>query len=218
MRCYEYFAERGVGQFSYFHFPPIGAIDHNSVKIIVWMGYPEAWVDAYRQAGYVEKDPAVLRLLKENRPAWTSALLRAPDAGPPEEQYLKRLNACGVKDDLGVPVFGPGGRNGGYGIGFHDDAPDLTPADINEIHWICQTAHLRYCELLDEALEKSPKLSSRETEVLQQIALGKTNTQIAKDMSVSAKTVETYLSRIFFKLDVHDRMTAALRAISNGVI
>ena len=79
-------------------------------------------------------------------------------------------------------------------------------------------AHIRYCELLEQRLDDLPKLSDRETQVLQQIALGKSNRQIAEQLSVSNKTIETYLSRIFDKLDVHDRMTAALRAIAKGVI
>lgn len=218
MLCYAYFEKRGVCQFSYFHFPPIGAVDFDRTKIIVWLGYPEAWVEAYQNAGYVENDPVVARLLRENHPVWTQDILNAPDASQDEMKYLKLLIHCGVHNDLAVPVFGPGGRNGGYGIGFQDDATQLTALEINEIQWICQTAHIQYCELLDRKFEKAPQLSGRETEVLRLIAQGRTNTQVASKLEVTSKTIETYLSRIFAKLDVNDRMTAALRAISSGAI
>lgn len=216
--CYVFFEQKGVCQFSYFHFPPIGAVDFDRTRIIVWLGYPETWVTAYQQAGYVDKDPVVERLLKETRPVWTHDVLQVPDATQQEVDYLALLIECGVQNDLGVPVFGPGGRNGGYGVGFNKDAPKLSILEINEIQWICQTAHIRYCELLDQKFEKPPQLSGRETEVLRLIARGKTNAQVAAKLEVTPKTIETYLSRIFFKLDVHDRMTAALRAISSGAI
>ena len=216
--CYRYFAKRGVCHFSYFHFPPIGAIDFDDVKVIVWLGYPEAWVAAYKRTGFAYSDPIIERLLRENRPVWTKHVLGASDASPEEKAYLKLLIDCKVNDDLAVPVYGPGGRNGGYGIGFEDDAMDLSPAEIDEIQWICQKAHLKYCELLDQKLERPPDLSARETEVLRFVAQGRPNSTIAETMSVSIKTVETYLSRVFLKLDVGDRMTAALRAISLGII
>lgn len=217
-KCYRYFAQRGVCQFSYFHFPPIGAVDYTNLKLIVWMGYPNAWVEAYQNAGYVKNDPVVVRLLREHKPVWTQECLALPNASPAELAYLELLRSCGVKDDLAIPVFGPGGRDGGYGIGFEDDAHDISQAQINEIQWVCQCAHIKYCELLDLKLEKAPDLSAREAEVLKLIANGASSPQIAETLSVSPKTIETYLSRIFAKLDVHDRMTAALRAISNGMI
>ena len=217
-RCYRYFEKHGVCHFSYFHFPPIGAIDFDAVKVIVWLGYPVAWIKAYKETGYAFDDPIVERLLRENRPVWTKKVLGAPGASPEEKAYLKLLIDCQVKDDLAVPVYGPGGRNGGYGIGFEDDAKSLTPAQIDEIHWICQKAHLKYCELLDRKMDHPPNLSARETEVLRFVAQGRSNSIIAEVMSVSTKTVETYLSRVFLKLDVGDRMTAALRAISLGMI
>ncbi|MCR9271065.1 MAG: helix-turn-helix transcriptional regulator [Henriciella sp.] len=217
-RCYSYFLDKGVCQFSYFHFPPIGAADYDRVKIIVWLGYPQAWVETYQRLGYVDEDPIVKRLERSHRPFWVHAVAKEDQATQDEADYVTHLIDCGVHEDLAVPVFGPSGRNGGYGIGFLPDATRPSQLETREIQWVCQTAHIRYCELLEQRSENTPKLSLRETEVLQQIAQGKSNRQIAERLSVSSKTVETYLARIFDKMDVHDRMTAALRAIATGVI
>ena len=217
-QCYRHFAKSGVCQFCYFHFPPVGAVDYDRVKIIVWLGYPNALVEAYREAGFIEDNPLILRLLAEKRPVWTKTVLGAHGATPNERAYLNLLNTCGVKDDLVIPVFGPGGRNGGYGIGFEDGATPVTAAKISEIQWVCQSAHLKYCELLDKKLDKPPELSAREADVLRLIARGRTNKQIAEKLEVASKTIETYLARTFAKLEVNDRMTAALRAISIGII
>lgn len=217
--CYGHFLEKGVCQFSYFHFPPIGAADSDRVKIIVWLGYPERWVQAYRERGYVEGDPIVLRVAHATKPFYRSSLAQRSDVTRSEEDYLKLADECGVEDDLAIPVFGPGGRNGGYGVGFSKTKNEIDDKAISELQWICQSAHIRYCELLEQnASGVQPQLSVRETQVLSLIARGNTNTQISAELSVTVKTVETYLSRIFHKLDVHDRMTAALRAIARGLI
>lgn len=49
------------------------------------------------------------------------------------------------------------------------------------------------------------QLSERETEVLRLVALGLTNPQIAEELTVSVRTVETHRSHIYRKLDVSER-------------
>ena len=48
------------------------------------------------------------------------------------------------------------------------------------------------------------RLSPREREVLQLAVEGKTNAEIAENLSLSIKTVGTYRSRLMDKLDIHD--------------
>ena len=66
---------------------------------------------------------------------------------------------------------------------------------------------------------KSPleSLSSREREILQFIVNGKTNTEIAKILSLSIKTVETYKSRLMEKLNIRDLATLVKFAIQHGL-
>jgi len=56
------------------------------------------------------------------------------------------------------------------------------------------------------------ELSPRERDVADHVAAGKTNREMAATLSLSEKTVENHLSRIYKKLDVHSR--AALAAIA----
>ncbi|UXS76291.1 response regulator [Staphylococcus chromogenes] len=62
------------------------------------------------------------------------------------------------------------------------------------------------------------KLSKRETEVLKEMAQGKTNKEIAAQLFVSEKTVKTHVSHIFNKLEVSDRTQAAIYAMENHLI
>ena len=61
-------------------------------------------------------------------------------------------------------------------------------------------------------------LTPRETEVLQQVALGKTNQEIAAELIVSATTVKTHIQNILQKLNVSDRTQAAVVALRCGLI
>ena len=62
-----------------------------------------------------------------------------------------------------------------------------------------------------------PELSDREREVLELIARGMTNTQIARKLVVSPKTVRNHASNVFTKLQVSDRAEAIKRAQDAGL-
>lgn len=54
-------------------------------------------------------------------------------------------------------------------------------------------------------------LTDREADVLDLLGQGRSNQQIARDLGLSVKTVQNYVSRILDKLQVSDRTQAALR-------
>jgi DNA-binding NarL/FixJ family response regulator len=56
------------------------------------------------------------------------------------------------------------------------------------------------------------RLTERERQVLTGIRAGSSNAQIARDLGLSLKTVQNYVSRILDKLQVSDRTQAALKA------
>jgi DNA-binding NarL/FixJ family response regulator len=62
-----------------------------------------------------------------------------------------------------------------------------------------------------------PELTAREGEVLDLIAAGQTNHQIADQLGLSGKTVANHISAIFAKLQVADRTQAILRARDAGL-
>jgi DNA-binding NarL/FixJ family response regulator len=61
-------------------------------------------------------------------------------------------------------------------------------------------------------------LTSREREVLQKIALGKTNKEIANDLQLSVYTVDAHRGRIMEKLNLHSTGELVLFAVRNGLI
>ena len=61
-------------------------------------------------------------------------------------------------------------------------------------------------------------LSTREVEVLSQVAKGKTNADIGRQLHISEATVKTHLLRAFNKLGVSDRTAAVTTAMSLGLL
>ena len=66
--------------------------------------------------------------------------------------------------------------------------------------------------------KRTDLLTSRESEVLQLIAEGKPNKQIAADLCISIKTVEKHRQQVMNKLNIHDVAGLTRYAISKGII
>ncbi len=67
------------------------------------------------------------------------------------------------------------------------------------------------------AAEVFPQLTAREREVLELLAAGRSNPQIAQALFLSPKTVRNNVSNIFAKLQVADRAEAIVRARDAGL-
>jgi DNA-binding NarL/FixJ family response regulator len=61
-------------------------------------------------------------------------------------------------------------------------------------------------------------LSVREVEVLQLMARGMSNQEIASELFVSSTTVKTHVSHILTKLGVRDRVQAVVEAYDSGIV
>ena len=61
-------------------------------------------------------------------------------------------------------------------------------------------------------------LTARETDVLRELSLGKSNKEIASTLFVAEKTVRTHVSSILAKLGLNSRTQAALHAIRIGLV
>jgi DNA-binding NarL/FixJ family response regulator len=61
-------------------------------------------------------------------------------------------------------------------------------------------------------------LSERESEVLEHIGRGLSNTEIAEQLHISEVTVKSHVGHIFTKLDLRDRAAAIVYAFDNGIV
>ena len=65
---------------------------------------------------------------------------------------------------------------------------------------------------------RRPELTLREVEVLQFVAKGRSNKEIASGLSIAEDTVKSHLKTLFVKLGVQDRTAAAISAIQHGIV
>jgi NarL family two-component system response regulator LiaR len=68
-----------------------------------------------------------------------------------------------------------------------------------------------------EGTAPEDSLTVREIEILQQVALGKTNQEIADELVLSERTVRTHITNILSKLQLTNRTQAALFALREGI-
>lgn len=72
--------------------------------------------------------------------------------------------------------------------------------------------------IVGEPSPKSGKLTSREAEVLQLVAEGLANKQIAAELAISIKTVEKHRQQAMNKLNIHDIAGLTRYAMSKGLV
>ena len=216
--CVDFFSLNRVRRMSYHHLPPPGASDYDSVITVVAEGFPEWWVKKYVENRWYEIDPIPKAAASRTEPMWWSEAATLPDLSEDALFYLGELKKAELGDGLAIPVFGPHGRDGYCGIGFGMAEPELDRFGVIRAQWMCQMAHQKYCDLLSEKSGDDITLSKREREILAWVARGKSNSVIADIIGISSNTVDTYLRRVFVKLKVADRVTAALRGLALGLV
>ena len=204
---------------SYHHLPPFGALDHFPSIQVSAFGYPEAWIKSYRDSDFARVDPICKRALKTMKPLWWSDINdHHSDLNHDEIVFLKRADSYDLGEGLGVPVYGPKGRNGYVGLGFGHIKSKPSHRNLFSLTICCQLAHVQYCRILFDSLPKIPSLSKRETQVMEWISRGKSMSVIADIMNVSQATIDTYVRRIYAKMRTNDRVTTALRTVALGIV
>lgn len=212
-----FFVGTEVARVSYLHFPPIGAPDGQGPRMMA-EGFPEALVARYLEERHYRNNPILAAARSELEPVyWEDALERAR-LSEGEQTFVAAFQAAGLGYGVGIPVYGPNGRDGHCGLGFVAGVTRLPTATLRTFQWACQFAHLRYCALLLSTLRPTPRMSGREVEVLGWVARGKSNGSIAEILGISSHTVDAHLRRICLKLGVSDRISAAVRGIGVGLV
>ncbi len=209
--------ERGGQHLGYQHLAPIGAPDAH-IQRVISAGFSEDWIAFYLAARANGTTPIATHAERNGEPIYWADIDRLKELTADEVRHLDSLRSAGLTDGLCVPVFGPTARNGMFAITLQPGITRLPAEDLGAIHWACQTTHLRYCALLRPSIGEPPALSRRESEVLAWVARGKSNATIGSILGISAHTVDAHLRRIYLKMGVFDRISAALRGLGFGLI
>jgi NarL family two-component system response regulator LiaR len=118
-----------------------------------------------------------------------------------------------VDDDKLFPAV----RAGAAGYLLKDVQPQELVEAIRTVHGGGALLHPQVAARLLEEMTENP-LTPREREVLVLIGRGMPNKLIARELSLSEKTVKAHVSSILAKLGVTDRTQAALYAVREGIV
>lgn len=210
----DYFARHEIGDLSIVHFPQQG-VPGPAGGWAMRRGWKE-WARFYFAENLMPSDPIRAHAAVSSVPFRWSDVPELRSLSPAEVRHYELLKQYYEDDGLTVPVFGPNGRNGYVVMAFPKDF-SLSARKILDFRVVAQFAHQRSCELVTFRGIASP-LSRREQEVLSWMARGKSNSVIADIIGISANTVDTHVRRIFVKLQVRDRVSAAVIATGQGLI
>ncbi len=70
----------------------------------------------------------------------------------------------------------------------------------------------------DPLPQPAANLTQREAQVLRHLALGLSNKEIGRSLSISADTVKEHIQRLLLKINATDRTQAAVWAVKNGLV
>jgi LuxR family transcriptional regulator, quorum-sensing system regulator CciR len=209
-----YFRDTAVNRLVYLHLPPLGAPDARGPRLCS-EAFPEELAARYVAERLYLDNPALRQAQREMEPVYWDETVPVNER---ERDFIETIQRANLWHGVSIPVYGPNGRTGICGLEFRAGVRRVDPPVLKEFQWVCQLAHLRYCALLVPTLGPLPELSRRETEVLAWVARGKSNPQIGEILGISARTVDAHLRRIYLKLGVFDRISAAVRALGIGLI
>jgi NarL family two-component system response regulator LiaR len=115
-------------------------------------------------------------------------------------------------------------KAGANGFQLKESSPAELLSSIQLVYQGSFVAHPKFSRRIlrgfddDKPLPASGELTERELAVLQKVALGYTNREIADILSISDRTVSTHVSHILSKMNVDNRVKAAMKAMNAGLI
>jgi DNA-binding CsgD family transcriptional regulator len=195
----------------------------NLRSIPLWDGFelstfPDDWVKLYSENGWFDYDPIIQTAATVTQPFRWFDVARMIRLEPRQVAFLDQVRAYGFTDGFAVPVFSAHGTTGYFGVGTSRGKLKLDAGGVMMLQMACQAVHEKSLQLDDIEDGLSDLLTARETEVLTGVAKGRGNAEIAADLAISERTVDTLLRRAFDKLEVSDRVSASVKAIGMGLI
>jgi DNA-binding CsgD family transcriptional regulator len=185
---------------------------------VVHFGFPDNFIKGYLDPAIFENDPIPDYVMNAARTMSWEQVISLVKLPKPQIELTKTMVKSGIIDGICIPLFGPNARNSFTALLVSDKSQLNDQIFINKAINIAQFAHRKICLLVNRDRLHKTILSNRESEVIYWIAHGKSNQDIATILGISAGTVDTYVRRLYAKLDVNDRISAVVEGMSRGLV
>lgn len=210
-----YYSRHGFGGVSYYW---VRNATNLPATIPLQHGFSREEIELYLSFDFQRLDIVPRSALAAGMPIRWSDIWRNSELTSEERDFLRAMRAIDFSDGFSMPCYGPNSRNAVVGIGKMSPDCDIGPSHLALLHFAAQAAHLRICALFADEVTRDRQLSTREKEILDWVARGKSNSVIADILAISPGTVDTYMRRIYEKLEVSDRTSAAVKGVGLGLI
>jgi DNA-binding CsgD family transcriptional regulator len=183
--------------------------------------YPDDWMKDYQAKGYEKIDPVISQVLRDPFIFTWDSLSKIKFTDRKQLHILQEGEEAGLKDGVGVPLYGASG--GLAGVGLASSIGGIKPDKnmLSKINALTMQFHLAYCALGSSESKKDysrPELTAKEKEVLQWWAKGKSSDEIADIMGCSKRTIKFHVANIYLKLQANTKILAITKSIRLGII
>ena len=208
---------KGVTAMSYHITPPFYS-QTSKRSSVFHAGYPQEIVNTYLDPEIFDSDPIPDHVLSVGHVMTWRQAIADQKLTEKHRKFVEKAIGLGFIDGVAVPLFGPMGRNTYMSMNFGKHISSEDEGNVRPLVGMAQSCHRRVCAIINQSGDAPAVLSERESEVLYWISRGKSNGDMATILAISEATVDTYVRRLFKKLDVHDRISAVIVGLSSSQI
>ncbi|WP_041795329.1 helix-turn-helix transcriptional regulator [Pararhodospirillum photometricum] len=187
--------------------------------------YGDAWADHYFKEGYLDIDPILKASPGQTLPFHWSSRLDPEALNRDQRRMFDEAHDAGIHDGYSIPILGPHQDLAAVTVIPDATGPEghaLIEAQKHLIHVMAIYFDRHARSPLVNAKLSSPRqktlLSPREHEVLRWTAHGKTSSETADILGVSAKSVEFHLENAKRKLGTYSKTHAVVKALTLGLV
>lgn len=219
------FSNLGFNSFTYVGFKGDSSAGpkHQPSDFIFLSNVRSAWIDHYLEHELGEDDPLFKECVSSRLPFKWDEKFRANSRSKRESRVFMDGLDFGIRHGVTVPVHGPSGELGVMSL-YSDLNEKAFASTVDDYQYDVHVLSMHFHDAVQRALmkvESVPKpipLTEREVEILQWTATGKTAWEIGSILNISERTVNFHLQNAMGKFGVHNKVHAAAKALSIGLI
>ncbi len=179
--------------------------------------FPPEWQQRYVEQEYFSVDPIHLKLIKSQDPFYWSEYMQTISPSTSQMLMMHDAQKYGLMDGLAASYLRQGGDSYFISIAKQEMITDYDPALLSALYLLSSYLVTAY-EKSETAKTTSTTLTTKEQNIINLAAIGKTDLDIATISHISVNTVRYHWKNIFKKLETNNRVFAVIRAINSGLI
>jgi DNA-binding CsgD family transcriptional regulator len=201
-----------------FHVAPPHASQIGPRVFIAEFGHHPDWIESYRTPEVRAHDPFPDYIMRTGDAMSYAEAVPQLSPSPEQHAFIARLKASGQFETMAIPVYGPFDFDTYATITLGRPFTEADELLIYRVIGLIEASNRRIAHLLESSAAKQIELSEREAQVLNWMGRSKSSGDIATILNIGPATVDTYVRRLYAKLDVNDRISAVLKGVRFGLI